>query len=95
MPEMEFGADDRIVDGSWEIDVGADQSGRFVGEHMSRVSLKSQSHENIADVHAIVRSEDAAALTPLITRAQQRLIATFGRSGVRDEAAVRAAIVLQ
>ena len=53
-----------------------------------------EARETIADFHAMVRRKDAADLTPWIARALQSLVATFGRGVVKDEMAVRAAIVL-
>ena len=53
-----------------------------------------EAREMIADFHAMIRRKDAADLSTWIARALQSLVATFGRGVVKDEEAVRAAIVL-
>lgn len=54
----------------------------------------SWKREIVADFHDMVRKKHAHNLTPWIARAQQSLVAAFGRGVARDEAAVRAAIML-
>lgn len=53
-----------------------------------------EARETIADFHAMIRQKDAEGLTPWVGRALQGLVATFARGVTKDEAAVRAAIVL-
>jgi transposase len=53
-----------------------------------------EARETIADFHAMVRKKDDADLGSWIDRALGGLVATFGRGVVKDEAAVRAAIML-
>ncbi len=50
--------------------------------------------ETIADFHAMVLKKDDSDLGLWINRALCGLVATFGRGVIRDEAAVRAAIVI-
>jgi transposase len=60
----------------------------------SGVPAVVEARETIADFHAMVRKKDDAGLRPWIDRALGGLVAAFGRGVVKDEAAVRAAIVL-
>ena len=53
-----------------------------------------EAREIIADFHVMVRRKAVAALTPWIERARTSLVASFASGVAKDEAAVRAAIIL-
>jgi transposase len=53
-----------------------------------------EAREIIAKFHSMIRQKAAAELTSWIAQARQRLVASFGNGVEKDEAAVRAAIVL-
>jgi transposase len=50
--------------------------------------------EIIAKFHAMIRGKVAAELAPWIAQARESLVASFGNGVEKDQAAVRAAIVL-
>jgi len=53
-----------------------------------------EAREIIAKFHSMIRQKAAAELAPWIAQARQSLVASFGNGIEKDEAAVRAAIVL-
>ena len=53
-----------------------------------------EAREIIAEFHMMIRRKTVAALTPWIERARASLVASFASGVAKDEAAVRAAIIL-
>jgi transposase len=53
-----------------------------------------EAREIIAKFHSMIRQKTAAELAPWIAQARESLVASFGNGVEKDEAAVRAAIVL-
>ena len=53
-----------------------------------------EAREIIAKFHSMIRQKAEAELAPWIAQACQSLVASFGKGVEKDEAAVRAAIVL-
>jgi transposase len=72
----------------------ASTAGLSARQTAARFPAVVEVRETIADFHAMVRRRDDADLGSWIDRALGRLVATFGRGIVKDEAAVRAAIGL-